>query len=148
MMEKPHYPSDYCEVTVSGDSFPSSLVSGWYLRPLSWSGELQVYWDPADLFRNVHWSSRQGRALRVQVMGRSHTYVQFAGMRRHEPARPGAGVLTRRSSWNNPQTLSGVCSGSADALDIGLAVVLEVVYTQNPSMFGTLLSIPERFLNR
>lgn len=148
--EHSDYPSEYCEVAVSGDRFPLVTYLGlrYLRRPLLARGELRVDWEPADLSRNVYRPGRQGRALRIQVMGRSYTYVQIGGKRSHELARPGAGVLMRRSSWNSPQTLSGTCSGSADALDISLAVVLEAVYTRNLSMPGALVSMPGRFLNR
>lgn len=144
------YPSEYCEVAVGGNSFPLVTYLGlrYLRRPLLARGELRVDWDPAVLSRNVYGTSRQRRGLRIQVAGRSYTYVQAGGKRSHELARPGAGVLMRRSSWNNPRTLCGTCSGSADALDIGLAVVLEGVYTRNLTMPGALVSIPGRFLNR
>ncbi len=54
----------------------------------------------------------------------------------------------RRSSWNKPQKLSGTCSGAADALDIGIAVVMEGVNTRNLSALGALVSSPGRFVNR
>lgn len=148
--EHSDYPSEYCEVAVSGDSFPLVTYLGlrYLRRPLLARGELRVDGDPADLSRNVYRLGRQGRALRIQVKGRSYTYVQVGGKRSHELARPGAGVLMRRSGWNSPQTLSGTCSGEADALDIGLAVVMEAVYTRNLTAPGALVSIPGRFLNR
>lgn len=148
--EHSDYPPEYCEVAVSGDSVPLVTYLGlrYLRRPLLARGELRVDWDPADLSRNVYLPGRQGRALRLQVKGRPYTYVQTGGKRSHELARPGASVRMRRSSWNNPQTLSGTCSGAPDALDISLAVVLEAVYTRNLSMPGALVSMPGRFLNR
>lgn len=144
------YPAEYCEVAVSGDGFPLVTYLGlrYLRRPLLARGELRVDWDPADLSRNVYWLGRCGRALRIQTKGRSYTYAQVGGKRSHELARAGAGVLMRRSSWNNPRTLSGTCSGAADALDIGIAVVLEAVYTRNLSVPGAMVSTPGRFLNR
>ncbi|MFF5843211.1 hypothetical protein ACFY74_17250 [Streptomyces massasporeus] len=53
-----------------------------------------------------------------------------------------------RSSWGNPSTLSGAWSGEADAPDIGIALVLEGVYTRNLSLPGALVSLPGRFFNR
>ncbi|MFI8092401.1 hypothetical protein ACIF9R_29435 [Streptomyces sp. NPDC086080] len=148
--EHSDYPSEYCEVAVSGESFPLVTYLGlrYLRRPLLARGELRVDWGPADLSRNVYRPGRLGRALRIDVVGRSYTYVQVGGKRSHELAREGARVRMRRSGWNNPQTLSGACSGAADALDISLAVVLEAVYTRNLSMPGALVSIPGRFLNR
>ncbi|WP_179167406.1 hypothetical protein [Streptomyces sp. 13-12-16] len=136
--EHSDYPSECCEVAVSGGSFPLVTYLGlrYLWRPLLARGELRVDWEPADLSRNVYRPGRQGRSLRLQVMGRSYTYVQIGGKRSHELARPGAGVLMRRSSWNIPQTLSGTCSGSADALDISLAVVLEAVYAEQNAFLG------------
>ncbi|MFD5773278.1 hypothetical protein [Streptomyces fungicidicus] len=148
--EHSDYPPEYCEVAVSGDNFPLITYLGlrYLRRPLLARGELRVDWDPAVLSRNVYWPGKRGRALRVDVKGRSYAYVQVGGKRSHELARQGAAVLMGRSSWNNPRTLSGTCSGAADALDIGIAVVLEAVYTRNLSLFGATVSTPGRFLNR
>ncbi|MFJ3983672.1 hypothetical protein [Streptomyces fungicidicus] len=148
--EHSDYPPEYCEVAVSGDNFPLVTYLGlrYLRRPLLARGGLAVDWDPAVLSRNVYRPGRRERALRVQVKGRPYTYAQKGGKRSHELARPGAGVLMRRSSWNNPQRLSGTCSGAPDALDISLAVVLEAVYTRNLSLPGALVSMPGRFLNR
>ncbi|GAA3164592.1 hypothetical protein GCM10010451_10860 [Streptomyces virens] len=147
--EHSDYPSEYCEVAVSGDSLPLVTYLGlrYLRRPLLARGELRVDGDPAGLSRSVYRLGRQGRGLRIQVKGRFYTHVQVGGKRSHELARPGAGVLMRRSCWNNPQTLSGICSGEADALDVGLAVVMEAVYTRNLTTPGALVSIPGRFLN-
>ncbi|ANB07866.1 hypothetical protein SAM40697_3908 [Streptomyces ambofaciens] len=148
--EHSDYPAEYCEVAVNGDSFPLVTYLGlrYLRRPLLARGELRVDWDPADLSRSAYGWGRQGRALRIQIKGRSYTYVQVGGKRSHELTRPGAGVSMRRSSWNHPRTLSGTCSGAADALDIAVAVVLEAVYTRNLSAAGALVSMPGRFLNR
>ncbi|MFB6843898.1 hypothetical protein ACFCXS_03335 [Streptomyces sp. NPDC056373] len=39
-------------------------------------------------------------------------------------------------------------SGEADALDIGVALVLEGIYTRNLLLPGALVSLPRRFLSR
>ncbi|WP_257027862.1 MULTISPECIES: hypothetical protein [unclassified Streptomyces] len=148
--EHSDYPSEYCEVAVSGEGFPLITYLGlrYLRRPLLARGELRVDWDPADLSRNVWWPGKKGRALRIRVKGRTYTYAERGGKRRHELVRPGAAVCMTRSSWRNPSTLSGTWSGEADALDIGIALVLEGVYTRNLSMPGALVSLPGRFLNR
>ncbi|MEW2266355.1 MULTISPECIES: hypothetical protein [unclassified Streptomyces] len=148
--EHSDYPAEYCEVAVTGDSFPLVTYLGlrYLRRPLLARGEMRVDWDPADLSRNLYWWGRRGRALRIQVKGRSYEYAQVGGKCSHELSRAGAGVRMRRSSWNNPRTLSGTCSGAADSLDIAVAVVLEAVYTRNLSAPGALVSMPGRFLNR
>ncbi|MFD9001871.1 hypothetical protein ACFV0T_13000 [Streptomyces sp. NPDC059582] len=78
----------------------------------------------------------------------SWTYAQSGNKRGHELVRDGAGVRMARSSWTNPRTITGTCLGTADALDISLALVLEGVYTRNLSTPGALVSLPGRFLNR
>lgn len=148
--EHSDYPSEYCEVAVSGESFPLTTYLGlrYLRRPLLARGELRVDWDPAELSRNVWWPGRKGRALRIRVQGRTYTYAQLGSKRSHELVRPGAGVRMSRSSWTNPRTISGTCLGEADALDISVALVLEGVYSRNLSMSGALVSLPGRFLNR
>ncbi|SNX63209.1 hypothetical protein SAMN06272735_5011 [Streptomyces sp. TLI_55] len=144
------YPPEYCEVAVSGDSFPLVTYLGlrYLRRPLLARGGLNVDWDPAELSRRVWWPGKKGRALRIQVKGRSYTYVQSGGKCAHELVRSGAGVRMKRSSWRNPRTIAGACVGEADALDIGVALVLEGVYTRNLSVGGALVSLPGRFVNR
>ncbi|MFH9588028.1 hypothetical protein ACH4LS_23200 [Streptomyces luteogriseus] len=148
--EHSDYPSEYCEVAVSGEGFPLVTYLGlrYLRRPLLARGELRVDWDPADLSRNVWWPGKKGRALRIRVKGRTYTYAERGGKRRHELVRLGAAVCITRSSWRNPSTLSGTWSGEADALDMGIALVLEGVYTRNLSLPGALVSLPGRFLNR
>lgn len=148
--EHSDYPSEYCEVAVSGESLPLVTYLGlrYLRRPLLARGELRVDWDPADLSRNVWWPGKKGRALHISVKGRTYSYVERSGKRSHQLIRPGVSVRMTRSSWRNPNTLSGAWSGDADALDIGIAIVLEGVYTRNLSLPGALVSLPGRFLNR
>lgn len=148
--EHSDYPAEYCEVAVSGEMFPLTTYLGlrYLRRPLLARGELRVDWDPAELGRRVWWPGRKGRALRIRAKGRTYTYAQLGGKRRHELVRPGAGVRMERSSWTDPRTITGTCLGAADALDISLALVLEGVYTRNLSLSGALVSLPGRFLNR
>lgn len=51
--EHSDYPSEYCEVAVSGEGFPLTTYLGlrYLRRPLLARGELRVDWDPADLSR-------------------------------------------------------------------------------------------------
>jgi hypothetical protein len=128
---------------VSGEGFPLVTYLGlrYLRRPLLARGELRVDWDPADLSRNVWWPRKKGRALCVRVKGRTYTYAERGGKRSHELVRPGVGVRITR-------TPSGTWRGEADALDIGIALVLEGVYTRNLSLPGALVALPGRFLDR
>ncbi|MFF7766769.1 hypothetical protein ACFZC7_09635 [Streptomyces massasporeus] len=148
--EHSDYPSECCEVAVSGEGFPLVTYLGlrYLRRPLLARGELRVDWDPAELSRNVWWPGKKGRALRIRAKGRTYTYAERGGQRSHELVRPGVGVRITRSSWRSPSTLSGTWRGEADAVDIGIALVLEGVYTRNLSLSGALVSLPGRFLNR
>jgi hypothetical protein len=148
--EHSDYPSEYCEVAVSGEGFPLITYLGlrYLRRPLLARGELRVDWDPAELSRNVWWPGKRMRGLRIRVKGRSYTYVQRGGKCGHELIRTGAGVRMTRSSWRNPRSIAGTCLGDADALDIGVALVLEGVYTRNLSAIGALVTLPGRLLNR
>jgi hypothetical protein len=148
--EHSDHPSEYCEVAVTGESFPLVTYLGlrYLRRPLLARGDLRVDWDPAELSRNVWWPGREGRGLRIRVKGRKYPYVERGNKRSHALFRPGAGVLIRRSQWTNPRVITGTCEGEADALDISVALVFEAVYTRNLSMLGALLSLPGRLLNR
>ncbi|MFF7450628.1 MULTISPECIES: hypothetical protein [unclassified Streptomyces] len=145
-----HYPSEYTEVAVRGDSVPLTtyIGLGYLQRPLLARGELNIDWEPAALSRQAWRFGRDARALRIRVKGRTYAYVQRGGKRRHELVRPGAAVHMRRSSWVKPRTITGTCLGEADALDISIALVLEGVYTRNLSVTGALVSLPGRILNR
>ncbi|MEU1291805.1 hypothetical protein ABZ439_05110 [Streptomyces sp. NPDC005840] len=148
--EHSDYPAEYCEVAVSGEGFPLTTFLGlrYLRRPLLARGELRVEWEPADLSRNALLPGRRGRALRIHLKDRAYVYTQRGGKRGHELSRDGATVLFERSSWRLPQTISGTCLGAADALDIGVGLVLEGVYTRNLTATGALVSLPGRLLNR
>ncbi|GGL73534.1 hypothetical protein GCM10010129_16450 [Streptomyces fumigatiscleroticus] len=148
--EHSDYPSEYCEVAVSGDRVPLTTYLGlrYLRRPLLAGGELRVDWEPAQLSRNIWWPGKRGRALHIRVNGRDYAYAERDGKRAHELSRPGASVQMRRTSWNNPRTIAGTGHGDTDALDIGVAVVLEGVYTRNLSALGVLVSLPGRIVNR
>jgi hypothetical protein len=72
--EHSDYPSEWCEVAVSGEGFPLVTYLGlrYLRRPLLARGELRVDGDPADLSRNVWWPGKKGRALRIGAKGRTY----------------------------------------------------------------------------
>ncbi|MDX3225610.1 hypothetical protein [Streptomyces sp. ME19-01-6] len=90
----------------------------------------------------------RGRALRIEIAERSYRYQVLGSKLRHELRREGAVVTMSRSTWRHPRVLSGVGQGGFDGLDIGLAILLEGVYTRNLSFGGALYSWPGRFLSR
>lgn len=90
----------------------------------------------------------RGRALRIGIAGRSYRYQVLGSKYRHELRRAGAVLTTTRSSWRYPERISGSGQGACDGLDIGLAILLEGVYTRNLSFSGALYSWPGRFLSR
>ncbi|BFO21161.1 hypothetical protein SHKM778_75490 [Streptomyces sp. KM77-8] len=67
---------------------------------------------------------------------------------RHELTRKGVVVTMARSEWRRPRTITGVAEGDADGLDLGLAILMEGVYTRNLSFGGAVYSWPGRFLSR
>lgn len=78
--EHSDYPSEYCEVAVSGESFPLTTYLGlrYLRRPLFARGEFRVDWDPAVL-SDMHGGrdegpcpadSDQGAFLSVRTAGR------------------------------------------------------------------------------
>ncbi|MGY0058525.1 hypothetical protein ACWY4P_18565 [Streptomyces sp. LZ34] len=90
----------------------------------------------------------RGRALRIGVAERSYRYRVLGGKLRHELRREGAVITMSRSAWRHPRAISGAGEGGVDGLDIGLAILLEGVYTRNLSFGGALYSWPGRFLSR
>ncbi|MEW2073946.1 hypothetical protein ACH4FA_08080 [Streptomyces sp. NPDC017966] len=147
------------EVRASGDDL-TARVSGEAIAPMVFRGvgfrgrprmahmKLGADGHTAKLRRRHLAVTRQGRALRIELAGRSYRYRVLGGKLRHELRREGAVVTMTRSGWRYPQTLSGVSQGGADALDLGLAILLEGVYTRNLSFSGALYSWPGRFLSR
>lgn len=135
---------------MSGEGFPlvTYLGLGYLQRPLLARGELNVDWEPAELSRNRWLLTRNARALRIRTKRRSYAYTQRGGKRDHELVRTGAAVHMRRSSWVKPRTITGTCSGDVDSLDIAIALVLEGVYTRNLTVYGALVSLPGRAINR
>ncbi|WP_171162816.1 hypothetical protein [Streptomyces sp. I05A-00742] len=88
------------------------------------------------------------RALRIEIAGRSYRYRSLGGRLRHELRREGAVVAMTRSAERHPRRITGTGDGACDGLDLGLAVLLEGVYTRNLTFGGALYSWPGRFLSR
>ncbi|MBZ4324341.1 hypothetical protein [Streptomyces huiliensis] len=132
----------------------TARVSGQGITPLSFTGigfrgkprlartELTGGGWVARLKRRHLAVSARRRALRIEIAGRAYRYRALPG-RRHELRRDGAVVTIRRS-----HTLDGDGRGACDGLDIGLALLLEGVYTRNLTFGGALYSWPGRFLTR
>ncbi|CAL9447119.1 hypothetical protein SUDANB176_02364 [Streptomyces sp. enrichment culture] len=135
---------------VSGGSVPPMFFRGTGFRGLPRMAGTTLTADghKGELRRRHLAVTRQGRALRIRLAGRSYRYRVLGDKLRHELRREGAVVTTTRSQWRWPQTVSGVSQGDADALDLGLAILLEGVYTRNLSFGGALCSWPGRFLSR
>ncbi|MCX4529954.1 MULTISPECIES: hypothetical protein [unclassified Streptomyces] len=92
--------------------------------------------------------SPHGRALRIEVAGRSYRYLSVGGRLRHELRRDGAAVTVTRSQWHVPRRITGTWQGQADGMDIGLAILLEAACSRNLTFCGALYSWPGRFLSR
>ncbi|MFE9770572.1 hypothetical protein ACFYOV_02595 [Streptomyces sp. NPDC005931] len=135
---------------VSGRAVPPMSFGGIAFRGLPRMARMRLVADghTADLGRRHLAVTRQGRALRIAVAGRSYRYRVLGSDLRHELAREGAVVTTTRSGRRHPRTISGVAQGGADALDIGIALLLEGAYTRNLSFGGAVYSWPGRFLSR
>lgn len=150
------YPLD---VGVSGDDL-TARVSGEAIAPMVFRGigfrgrprmahmKLGADGHQAELRRRHLAVTQQGRALRIRLFGRSYRYRVLGDKLRHELRREAAAVTMTRSEWRYPRTLSGVSGGETDALDLGLAILLEGVYTRNLSFGGAVYSWPGRFLSR
>ncbi|GGV77782.1 hypothetical protein GCM10010294_45930 [Streptomyces griseoloalbus] len=137
-------------VMVTGENIPMSSYSGlWYgARPRLAEGRLSVAGQHAAISRRAWRASRKGRALRVWAVGREYKYRETENRRHHVLERPEAQVAMTRSSWKNPDVISGAAHGAADSVDISLAVLFEGVYTRNLSLSGALISAPGRLLAR
>ncbi|MER5784083.1 hypothetical protein ABT104_20565 [Streptomyces mobaraensis] len=140
----------------------TTRVSGPGMPPMSFTGvdfrgrprlarvELTADGWAARLKRRHLAVSAGRRALRIEVAGRAYRYRALPG-RRRELRRDGAVVTVAaggRVARRYSHTLTGEARGAADALDIGLALLLEGVYTRNLTFGGALYSWPGRFLSR
>lgn len=134
----------------AGESMPTMAFHGIGFRgaPRMALMKLEADGRAAELRRRSLAVTRQSRALCIELSGRSYRYRVLDSRLRHELRREGAVVTMTRSEWRRPQSLSGVTQGEVDALDLGLAILLEGVYTRNLSFGGALFSWPGRFLNR
>ncbi|MEV0981289.1 hypothetical protein [Streptomyces sp. NPDC049915] len=81
-------------------------------------------------------------------MGPQYRYAEVGNPRRHILERPESRTVMDRSSANDPQRISGTAHGSADSVDLSLAILFEGVYTRNLSLRGALISAPGRLMDR
>ncbi|MBC2874237.1 MULTISPECIES: hypothetical protein [Streptomyces] len=137
---------------VSGRGIPPMSFTGVGFRGRPRLARMELTADGwAARSRRRHFAvSAGGRALRIEVAGRAYRYRALRG-RRHELRRDGAVVTVAsagRVARRYPHTLTGDAQGAHDALDIGLALLLEGVYTRNLTFGGALYSWPGRFLTR
>jgi len=134
----------------TGESIPMSSYTGlpYDRRPRLARGKLNVAGRDAAFSRNAWRTSRQGRALRIWAVGREYTYLEDRNKRHHVLERNGTTVMTTRSSWRDPKSVSGKARGEFDSVDISLAVLFEGIYTRNLSLRGALVSAPGRMMDR
>ncbi|MDT0402816.1 MULTISPECIES: hypothetical protein [Streptomyces] len=135
---------------VAGEGVPTLAFRGVRFRGLPRMAHMQLSAGVNNCRpRRRHLAVRRSeRALRIEVRGRSYRYRVLDDKRRHELTRKGVVVTMTRSEWRRPRTISGVAEGDADGLDVGLAILLESVYTRNLSFGGAVYSWPGRFLSR
>ncbi|MFD8521791.1 hypothetical protein ACFV2D_17465 [Streptomyces capillispiralis] len=141
--------SSYMGVMVTGDSIPVSSYKAppYGGKPRIAQGALNVAGQHAVVSRSAWRWSRGGRALRIWAVGREYRYRETVNKRHHALERPGVQVLMTRSSWKDPETISGDMHGSVDSVDLSLAILFEGVYTRNLSLRGAVVSTPGRFLD-
>ncbi|MFK4271854.1 hypothetical protein [Streptomyces milbemycinicus] len=135
---------------VSGHGIPPMSFTGIEFRDLPRMAMMTLTADAwtGKLARRHLAVTARGRALRIAIAERSYRYQVLGSKLRHELRREGAVITMSRSSWRYPDTISGAGQGGFDGLDIGLAILLEGVYTRNLSFSGALYSWPGRFLSR
>lgn len=135
---------------VTGEAIPPMVFRGVRFRGLPRMAHMRlgVGVDTCRPRRRHLAVGRSARALRIDLAGRSYRYQVLDSKLRHELTRKDVVVAMTRSEWRRPRTLSGVAQGDADALDLGLAILLEGVYTRNLSFGGAVYSWPGRFLSR
>ncbi|MGW2266909.1 hypothetical protein [Streptomyces koyangensis] len=136
---------------MTGESVPPSSFTGlgYGGRPRLARARLQVAGQEAELSRNAWRAGREGRALRVRVVGREYRYQERGNRRHHVLERAGARVeMTRSSASAAAETLRGAAGGAVDSVDLSLAILLEGVHTRNLSLRGALISAPGRLLDR
>ncbi|MGE7391726.1 hypothetical protein ACQKM2_40260 [Streptomyces sp. NPDC004126] len=144
------YDGTYYASEVVGQGIPSMVFRGieYGGRPRLAKMELQTDGWEAKVKRRSLAVSRHGRALRIDVAGRSYRYLSVGGRKKHELRREGASVTVTRSEWRLPRRIAGTCQGRVDGMDIGLAILLEATYSRNLTFCGALYSWPGRFLTR
>lgn len=144
------YDDTYYAAEVVGQGIPSMLFRGNAFRGRPRLADMDLHtdgWD-AKVKRRSLAVTPHGRALRIEVAGRSYRYLSVGGRLRHELRRDGASVTVTRSAWHLPRRITGTWQGQADGMDIGLAILLEAAYTRNLTFCGALYSWPGRFLSR
>ncbi|MFF5314921.1 hypothetical protein [Streptomyces massasporeus] len=141
--------ADYEGAMVTGENIPMSSFKALRYggRPRVAEGKLSVAGQHASFTRKSLRLSRGARALKVWAVGREYRYREDGNRRHHVLERPESRILMARSSASDPKTISGTAHGSADSVDISLAILFEGVYTRNLSFRGALISAPGRFLD-
>ncbi|MEU3959948.1 hypothetical protein AB0F42_09015 [Streptomyces buecherae] len=111
------------------------------------AAEVSIGSTPISLSRNTRDVSRKSRGLSITFSGREYAYVEVVSKRKHALSRSGASVRLTRSTWKNPHTIRGQAEGAVDVADIGIALLLECVYTRNLSLRGAFFCSAGRFMD-
>jgi hypothetical protein len=135
---------------VTGENIPVSTFTGlpYGGRPRLARGRLSVAGQDAAFTRRTFRSSRGARALRIWAVGREYRYREEGNRRHHVLERSDSRIVVARSSWKDPESISGTNHGAVDSVDISLALLFEGVYTRNLSLGGALISAPGRLMDR
>ncbi|GHA49320.1 hypothetical protein GCM10010303_70810 [Streptomyces purpurascens] len=133
-------------VRLSGPEFPETTFRGKRRsgQPSLFKAELTLAGRPAELRFNPRALRKEDRALRIAYDGREYIYSAEGLGKAKVLAREGIRVTIEPGPFI-PQAgtvRAGTATGSADAVDLALAIVLEEVDTDVLTLGGAALSSP------
>jgi hypothetical protein len=138
-------------VRLSGPAFPETTFRGKRRtgQPSLFKAELTLAGRHAELRFNVRALRKEGRALRISYEGRKYVYSAEGLGKAKVLEREGVRVTMEPGQYVPAAgTVSvGTAVGSADAVDLAIAIVLEAVDTDVLTLGGTALSSPFALLH-
>lgn len=134
---------------IRGESVPPGglqRVASWD-KPSLLLGQLTVAGEGVPLRRNRWALSKQGRALRFEVAGRTYRYYATSPRHRHRAlAREGMEIETLRPRRGEGESATVSLPGHADATYVALALVMCGVNTRNLTQGGAVRTFFNRVL--
>ncbi|MBO1286586.1 hypothetical protein ACFU9O_06280 [Streptomyces albidoflavus] len=134
---------------VTGDRVPTTAFDGWaYVRtPSLFFASLTVGGAGVRLRRNRWAQTRAGRAVKMQVEGKSYRYqATSGGTKNHALIRDGVEIRTQHHGRGKAKKVTFTITGAATPTDVALAAVMVGVDTRNLTRNGAIRSVFSRSL--